>query len=103
MEIIAIAVSAVVGLLVTYLQWSFKAAVIDRIDKLSESVEEIKKDFMSFKEKVIGEYARTEIVNQDRSDNKASHKDIWNEINAMKQNITVIETVQNNCSGCNKK
>lgn len=95
MEIIAIAVSAIIGLLVTYLQWSFKAAVIDRIDKLALSVEEIKKDFTGFREKVIGEYATNGSVNEVRSENKAAHTELWKALNdpgGIRDRITKIET-----------
>lgn len=91
MEIIAIAVSAIVGLLVAYFQWSFKTAVLDRIDKLSLAIEEIKKESVSFREKVIGEYALNVDMEKFEVKNDIAHKELRQEMNYVRERVARVE------------
>jgi len=74
-----------------------------RFDTIEKQYQKMSNDLNDFKFETIKQYAsRAELENQERS-NTASHATMHGRIDDMSHRVTVIETVQKQCSGCNSK
>ncbi len=73
--------------------WWVRHDIVGRLDKIAQKVDQ-------FREEMIRDYATKTDVDKTERENHASHAVFWDHINKMRDEITVIKTVQGNCRSC---
>ena len=80
--------TAGLGVLFSIIGFWIRRTIVDQMEKMTGKIDELEDRVTEFKEEMLRDYVRRE----DFASNADSHKEIWTELNSVKERVARVES-----------